>query len=192
MSGRDARTDEAGGGKDPFWEFSLNAYARPGVAPACISLQDRLGLDVNLLLYLCWRGSYGHKVDNEELTDLMTRAARWQNRVVQPLREVRRALKGQDIVGAEEGETLRERVKALELEAERIEQSMLRSGLRTIQGDTLEDPVEAAMQAARNVLAYVSACGVEPGLEDVADLAAVLHGGFPQVRPLEVVWMLRF
>ncbi|MCG8546534.1 MAG: TIGR02444 family protein, partial [Alphaproteobacteria bacterium] len=35
-----------------FWNFSLRAYARPGVADACIRLQDRYGVDVNVLFYL--------------------------------------------------------------------------------------------------------------------------------------------
>ncbi|MDX1711638.1 MAG: TIGR02444 family protein [Rhodovibrionaceae bacterium] len=177
--------------KNPFWSFSLEIYARPGVAPACIALQDRLGLDVNLLLYLCWRASLGLAVEAEELADLMVRAALWQSRVVQPLRAVRRALKGQDMVDAEAGEDLRERVKALELEAERLEQAMLREALRDSAGQPLADQKEAALMAAGNIAVYLRAAGVEPGLEDVADLAALLRGSFPQVPPLEAVWMLR-
>jgi uncharacterized protein (TIGR02444 family) len=37
---------------DPFWRFSLDLYGRPGVAPACLALQDEAGADVNLVLYL--------------------------------------------------------------------------------------------------------------------------------------------
>ncbi len=28
--------------KKSFWDYSLDAYARPGVADACLGLQDRL------------------------------------------------------------------------------------------------------------------------------------------------------
>ena len=35
-----------------FWDFSVGTYRRPGVADACLSLQDRYGLDVNVLLLL--------------------------------------------------------------------------------------------------------------------------------------------
>ena len=42
-----------------FWDFSLEAYARPGVAPACLDLQERHGADVNLLLFACWLSASG-------------------------------------------------------------------------------------------------------------------------------------
>jgi uncharacterized protein (TIGR02444 family) len=34
-----------------FWDFSLKVYAAAGVADECILLQDRFGIDVNLLLF---------------------------------------------------------------------------------------------------------------------------------------------
>ncbi len=33
----------------PFWNFSLEVYGGEGVARACLELQDRRGVDVNLL-----------------------------------------------------------------------------------------------------------------------------------------------
>jgi uncharacterized protein (TIGR02444 family) len=36
-------------GVNPFWEFSLAFYAEPGVAPACLAMQDLEGVDVNLV-----------------------------------------------------------------------------------------------------------------------------------------------
>ena len=193
MTGQDqeGQRSAAQGSGDPFWAFSLSTYRRPGVEPACVSLQDRLGLDVNLLLYLCWAGSIGHALGSDELDEAMVRARRWQSRVVRPLREARRALKGQDMVPAEQGEALRERVKALELEAERLEQAMLRACLCAAENEASKDRTEAAARAARNIALYLRSVGVEPRLEDVADLAVVLHGSFPDVRPLEAVWMLR-
>ena len=45
---------------EAFWRFSLAFYAVPGVAGALIALQDRDGLDVNLLGPKLWRdGSWG-------------------------------------------------------------------------------------------------------------------------------------
>jgi len=37
------------------WDFSLSLYAMEGVAPACLALQERLGVDVNLF-FCCWQG----------------------------------------------------------------------------------------------------------------------------------------
>ena len=50
-----------------FWAFSLEVYGRPGVAPACLALQDRHGLDVNLLLFCCWAASQGVTLDQRTL-----------------------------------------------------------------------------------------------------------------------------
>src|ERR1700680_2972326 len=43
----------------PFWRFSLRFYRQPGVADACIALQDARGVDVNILLFFLWLGSPG-------------------------------------------------------------------------------------------------------------------------------------
>src|SRR5216683_2473203 len=40
--------DDAAG--EAFWRFSLALYARPGVADALITIQDRAARDVNLIL----------------------------------------------------------------------------------------------------------------------------------------------
>ena len=42
-----------------FWDFSLEVYAKEGVADACLRLQDDLGIDVNMLLFCCWAGHSG-------------------------------------------------------------------------------------------------------------------------------------
>ena len=41
----------------PFWRFSLKFYRQAGVSDACIALQDGCGVDVNLLLFLFWLAS---------------------------------------------------------------------------------------------------------------------------------------
>ena len=76
-----------------FWSFSLQVYGKPGVAEACIALQDGLGLDVNLLLYCCWHGRAHRKLDEAALRHAMAAVEGWQREVVQPLRAVRRRLK---------------------------------------------------------------------------------------------------
>ncbi len=43
----------------PFWDYSLGIYRKPGVADACIALQDEFGLDVNMLLACLWFSAEG-------------------------------------------------------------------------------------------------------------------------------------
>jgi len=114
--------------EESLWRFSLAVYGRPGVDAACIDLQDRLGVDVNLLLLALWAGAVcGARLSGAEAERLAAEAAAWHRPVVAPLRGVRRHLKGID--GAE---ALRQAVKAVELESERLEQVRLcrASGLR--------------------------------------------------------------
>jgi uncharacterized protein (TIGR02444 family) len=102
-----------------FWAFSLDLYARPGVAGACLRLQDAHALDVNLLLLCCWLARRGCRLTAADLAAAEARAAPLRARVLEPLRAVRRALKTMPAAGAAE---LYARVKEVELAAEREEQ----------------------------------------------------------------------
>jgi uncharacterized protein (TIGR02444 family) len=116
--------------KKSFWDYSLEAYARPGVADACLGLQDRLGVDVNLLLFACWVADCGGgALSRDDWRRLSAATSGWRTRVVEPLRAVRRYLKAapaHPAAGAIPA-TLRDRVKGLELEAEHAEQLVLES-----------------------------------------------------------------
>lgn len=109
-----------------FWSFSLQVYGKPGIAEACIALQDGLGLDVNLLLYCCWHGRACRKLDEAGLRRAIGAMEGWQREVVKPLRAVRRRLKsGVPPITAGECQALRRKVGDLELESERIAQAAL-------------------------------------------------------------------
>jgi uncharacterized protein (TIGR02444 family) len=100
---------------NPFWEFSLAFYAEPGVAPACLAMQDRDGVDVNLALFCCW---VSVALDAAALAEAEALVRDWGDNVVRPLRAVRRWLKGRD-------EALRAQVAEQELAAEQRQQAML-------------------------------------------------------------------
>jgi uncharacterized protein (TIGR02444 family) len=108
---------------EAFWRFSLAFYARPVVAEALIALQDRAALDVNLMLFALWRGAvYGHRLDAAELRAAEAAITPLRNDVILPLRALRRRLKpaqGEDV------QTLRQRIRRLELAAERAAQARL-------------------------------------------------------------------
>jgi uncharacterized protein (TIGR02444 family) len=112
---------------NPFWDFSLAVYRKPGVADACLRLQDEAGVDVNLLLFFCWLGLTRDEALGEvEIRDIVERTAGWRDHVVRPLRDVRRWTKGgAEGMPAGPVEALRSRVKRIELESERLQQAML-------------------------------------------------------------------
>jgi uncharacterized protein (TIGR02444 family) len=108
---------------EAFWRFSLAFYARPGAAPALIALQDRDGLDVNVILYALWLGlARGHAMNMADLAAAESAAAPLRDAVVVELRGLRRRLRAHpdpDI------QALRRRVQALEIAAERAVQERL-------------------------------------------------------------------
>jgi uncharacterized protein (TIGR02444 family) len=103
-----------------FWDWAVEAYARDGVADACLALQDDHGQCVPLLLWAAWRVQLGQGVGESEAAKAAGIARVWSDEVVAPLRQVRRRLKTVLDNGDEAARLLlREKIKTLELDAER-------------------------------------------------------------------------
>jgi uncharacterized protein (TIGR02444 family) len=152
-----AETAPASAGS-PFWRFSLQLYRQPGVAAACIELQEAAGADVNLLLFLLWHAARQRRLSAAEVELLEQKIAAWRNLTVIPLRAIRRALKSPPgLVEAGTAEAFRTRIKAVELEAERLQQEAMYDLVRD---SPLGETAPSVADAARaNVAAYESMCG---------------------------------
>lgn len=149
-------TDAVPSQGSPFWQFSLRFYRLPKVAEACLVLQDRAGVDVNLLLYLLWVATQFRRLTAADVAALEARIAPWRQAAVIPLRNIRRALKSPPALpAAAEAEAFRNRIKAVELEAERLQQEAM-FGL-PLPGAQAPDRAGAA---AANVAAYAAMLGV--------------------------------
>ena len=174
--------------RNPFWDFSLAVWGREAVAPACLALQTRHGIDVNILLFCGWAGRRGRALDAADLGRLIDAARPWREAAVLPLRALRTWLKTQTVTPAgaptEPAEALRARIKACELEAEAIQQALLVAAIAVPEGKG------APALTAANLSTYLAALGVTPGADDTADLADLLRGCHPELRPLEAVWLL--
>jgi uncharacterized protein (TIGR02444 family) len=144
-----------------FWRFSLAVYRRPGIASACLALQDSCGLDVNLLLFCLFQARRGRVLNEADLRRAMRRAAPIQAGIIAPLREARRALKRQaglaDRALAAAAARLRRALLRHELAAEHFEQAVL-SGLR-LRETGLRSPDPAAL-ARGNLARYCAAARV--------------------------------
>ncbi|CAN5339009.1 TIGR02444 family protein [soil metagenome] len=103
-----------------LWDWSLAAYARPGVAEACLALQDGAGQNVPLLLWSAWAAASGRRPDADDIEAACDTARAWTDIAIGPLRDIRRTLKGPipdlDVAARE---AIRDQVKAVELAAER-------------------------------------------------------------------------
>jgi len=139
--------------KSPFWRFSIKFYQVPGVAPACIELQDQAGVDVNVLFFLLWLATQNRALNKEQVAEIERSIGAWREMAVVPIRNVRRALKSPPpVMSAEAAEGFRTRIKAVELEAERLQQEALfQIAERGPLGSAAGSPIETAKA---NVSAY--------------------------------------
>ena len=142
----------------PFWRFSLRFYRRPEVADACIALQDEAGVDVNLLLFLLWQATSARELSPAEVAVLDERVGAWRNMTVIPLRGMRARAKSRRLRWwRRRSEPFRTRIKAAELEAERLQQEAM---YELACATPLGREAPSAGQAARaNVAAYERVAG---------------------------------
>lgn len=112
---------------ESFWSYALSFYAQPGVRDLCLRLQDGGGVDVMLLMALSWAAGPGRApLSIAELQALQRHTADWRRRAVLPLRAVRVDLRA-GVAGLDPAasEAFRDRVKQLELAAERVQAGMI-------------------------------------------------------------------
>ena len=163
----------------PFWDYSLALYKQPGVADACLYLQDRYGLNVNIVLFCVWSASSGlAALAAGQLATAIRRVSDWQQQVVAPLRHIRRAL-GREPLGIPEFllDTYRPQIEAAELEAEHVEQLVLADFADSMSRGTAESPAQVARQ---NLGVYIESAGVSADADLDASLDTLIRIAFSQ------------
>ena len=162
-----------------FWAFSVDLYDRPGIEAACLALQDRRELNVNLLLWALWLADCGVALDEGSLERARAAVASWQKEVVDPLRAIRRQLRYQveladsdDIAGQWPGQVkaMRQTILALELDGEHLSQLAL---------GHLGDELKPSSRASAKLAGSNLACFKIFREEDRGDLANLLKQVFP-------------
>ena len=147
--------------KSPFWQFSIKFYAVPGVAQACIELQDQAKVDVNILFFLLWNATQGRSYEKADVAEVERLIGAWRDMTVVPIRNVRRALKSPPaVMTSDVAEGFRTRIKAVELEAERLQQEAL---YELAQSSRLGQPAASPAKAAQTSIdAYQGVIGPFP------------------------------
>jgi uncharacterized protein (TIGR02444 family) len=155
---------------NPLWDFSTWAYSEPGVDKACLALQNRLGADVNMVMFCMWLAYRG--TGSSHLARFLGAALKlsreWQRTLVEPLRGARENLKdvidasalvGNDRSAAAE---LRERIKQCELDMEQLQTLAFYALVADGTDDTMtRSPAEQKDDALNNLTVYFAATGVK-------------------------------
>ncbi len=135
-----------------FTAWSMALYARPQVEACCLRLQDEYGLDVNVVLFCYWYGARGGVMDDALWLRIEEISEQCQNRLVRPLREARRWLKGPVFEPNEDRLRLRERIREDELDAELLQQKWMQRATEDSSPGRQAEPTAAARRNAEALL----------------------------------------
>lgn len=105
----------------------LRLYAEPGIADALLHLQENYAIDVPFYLAVLHAVKTDHHIGEKAMLALYGEVRAWRERVIIPLRDVRKALKVHAWARQDETRAFRETIKCAELNAEEIEVMALAS-----------------------------------------------------------------
>ncbi|MBM3573322.1 MAG: TIGR02444 family protein [Alphaproteobacteria bacterium] len=160
------------------WSFARRIYGGAGVAQACLELQARHGVDMDLLLYAAWFGASGRgRLSAAEFDRLRAESAAWHADIVLALRSLRRRLKTAcHPVSADAAAGLARRILDCEIEAERL---ALEAMGERLTANAHRPERERRADAEANVEACLSRFRVGPvDQADRTDLATILAACF--------------
>ena len=175
---------------DDLLQFASSVYAQPGIQALCLRLQDEGNADVVMLLTCCWYGRCYGRLTDDQLIRAMAFSESWRAQLVAPLRQARRWLKPHPATafamkGADQ-EALRQRIKAIELDAEFVQLRTLAGVL--VEGSTAARPehnAEPLVSIRSNLILYAQRAGMdvdgpESSALNEADLAALAQAALTQ------------
>lgn len=166
----------------PFWEFSLRLYSLPSTEFACLSLQDRLNLNVNVLLFCCWLGVSGRgHLERPELLTALANIATWHRQITEELRRLRKKIKTLPAVY----QLIRDDLFCNELAAEHTEQLMLADSLPKAPINT-RTSLQKLNSTIGNVWVYLHTLQVILTDEDEQALTTIIANALPQFAQPEV------
>lgn len=109
-----------------FWDWSLYIYEQPNVSKTLISLQEKGGLNINLILWCCWIIERNGEAPSDSLIKTASdKISPITKTVTSPLREARRNIKklSSEILITD----AQSAIKSAEIITEKLEQSILSS-----------------------------------------------------------------
>ena len=101
---------------NPFWQYACSTYKIPGVEEFLLALQDDHGLNVNLVLLMCWLAEQNRHITEQQLVKFIDAITITEQQIMQPLRSARYAMKSDTLIP----ETLYRQYSKLELQIEQV------------------------------------------------------------------------
>lgn len=160
---------------DSLWSFSLERYSRPSVRGAALSLQDELGVDVNLLFFCVWHAVSGRgRLGAGDFEAIESRVAPWRDGVTLPLRRLRNAIKHDPFLSTfADAMDTRQKILGAEIESERGAQHVIESSSRAPLPST---DGSAKAIAEQNLRAYLGSVNAELDADTTRHLQNFLDG----------------
>lgn len=164
----------------PFWDYALSVYGGDGVSAACIALQDRHTIDVNLLLLSLWTAHDGRPpLTPAQFDALFEVSVSWNEEIVCEIRRLRARLSsGYGAVGERRRVAVRNAALTLEIDCEHVEMLALAEVLGAPLLENV-DPPEARSVAVSNMKAYFTRRAVVADAEDFVALTTIIAAGYP-------------
>jgi uncharacterized protein (TIGR02444 family) len=154
---------------DEFWRFSEEFYARPGVERACLSLQNRRGVDVNILMICIWLAGQHVEVVGPLLGEMDSAVINWRDVVVGPLRQVRKQLpRFVGKISDESRNSVKKAIRSAELAAERASQQRMIETLNKFPARATN--IDTKELAAMSLRVYLRRHTPAPDVQDKVDI----------------------
>ncbi len=142
---------------EDFWQFSVSRYGKPGVADACLTLQDQFGINVNLILLYCWCIEHDHQPTPAAREALNSTVAK-TNPAIELHRKKRRLAKGCPDYEA---------MKQAELELEAEQQKALVAALCSFDRETETTDINDPIKRLKHYLDVATQPDINPYLQAV-------------------------
>lgn len=168
----------------PFWHFSLAVQEQEMAKQALLALQNKHGLNINLLLFCCWHAATNQgQLHKQEIKLLLNTIENWHESIVLKLRTIHERLKPSNQIWANNA---RQEILAVEQMGEHIEQLMLIDMYSKKTPRNRRSPQQLAANACQNIGAYAAVLYINLDQHDCALAAHLLKACFPEITNLEI------
>jgi uncharacterized protein (TIGR02444 family) len=162
----------------PFCTFIKQIQAQPLVNNALLSLQQRLQLNINVLLFCCWVAERGLKPLNKtELRNILAIISPWHNQIVLALKKLRKHLQQQ--VSKPTLYKISKLIIAKEKMANQIEQMILSDIM--LKPVTNRTPDQKFTDACKNITVYCKELPAGMDQQDTEAIKQLLMSIFPYI-----------